>query len=111
MVVDFKSTFPSMHIHVKGAMEGVWYELPYLVTEDDFLWVTTEWPPVWLTHKTPMNPCIGSQSEKPTEMVTENPIEKYATPNTIGKKIDLEKETKPKKNRSALKYIVEKVEE
>lgn len=37
MIDDFKATFHNMHIHMKGAMEGVCYELPYLVTEDDLV--------------------------------------------------------------------------
>ena len=96
MVSKFKATFHNMHIHAKGDVEGVWYDLHYLVTEDYFLKVMKKWSPAWLAPITPTKSRIGIQTMKPTKKVTE----KEATPTTTGEPIDLEKETEPQKNGS-----------
>lgn len=75
MIAYFKVTFHNIHIRAKGAVEGVWYEFPYLVTKDDFLCFTAEWPPAWLEPgastyipKIPTKSCTGMQkNEKKTE--------------------------------------------
>ena len=36
----------------KGDVEGVWYELPYMVIDDDLARVTKNWPALWLECET-----------------------------------------------------------
>ena len=71
MVVDFKATFHNIHIHTKGIVEGVWYKFPYLVIEEDLIWVTTDWPPSWLTP--PNQPCTptGKSMKKATKKLVD----------------------------------------
>lgn len=61
MITDFKATFQNMHIRAKGVVEGVWYGLAYLITEDDLIRIIAKWPPTWLEPgasflKTPTKP-------------------------------------------------------
>ena len=88
-----------MHIRAKGVVEGVWYGLAYLITEDDLIRIIAKWPPTWLEPgasflKTPTKPRTATQPEK----LIEKPIEKEATPTTPDETIDLEKDTEPEKN-------------
>jgi hypothetical protein len=47
-VVNFKADFHNVYIQVKKDAEGIWYEFPYLVTEQDIFSVISNWSSVWL---------------------------------------------------------------
>lgn len=87
---------------MKGIVEGIRYELPYLVTEYNLLHITEEWTLAWLDlcttegasisiPKMPTKPCTSTQT---AEKITGEDL----TPTTTGEKIDLEMDTAPEKN-------------
>ena len=60
--MKFKADFHHMHIWAKKDLVEVWYEFPYIVTEDYVAWIIRAWPSDWLTQ-----PTKGAETE-PTDM-------------------------------------------
>ena len=91
-----------MDIHAKGIVEGILYELPYLVTENDLMRVTTEWSPSWLDFHTTgdasssaLNNLTKLRTTKETQQKGKD-VEVDPEPTITGEIIDLEKEGEEK---------------
>ena len=69
-IVEFKATFHNIHMCMKGYVEGVWYELPYMVTKDDLTCVTIEWPTSWLEVYTTNGASSSVPLKTPTKLHT-----------------------------------------
>ena len=95
-----------MHIRSKSGVKGVWYELSYMVMEDDLVRITMEWPPALLeSHtiggaslfvlNTPTKPRMTKELQKDTQHKGKD-TETEPEPTTTSETIDLEKEAEEK---------------
>jgi len=48
-IAHFKASFHNLSIHEKKDATGTWHKLPYLVAEDDIMWLIRKWSSKWIT--------------------------------------------------------------
>lgn len=68
-VANFKVDIHNVYIQAKKDANGIWYEFPYLVTEQDYFSVISNWSSMWLDpSKEAEGDKVGTRKTKGTSM-------------------------------------------
>jgi len=80
-IANFKVDFHNLHIHAKKDARGIWHKFPYLVVEEDIVWVVSKWPRDWLT---PSDASIGTGTHVEGSTMQTMAVEKKKESQKVG---------------------------